>query len=66
MKRIPKHIYVDYSVQPARLWCKHCGEHRALQLPATIEDAIKQGEAFAESHKYCKNERKKEAKWKNG
>ena len=55
MKKIPKHIILDYHKQPPEYVCKNCGDRRQLHLPAEISDFIKQGEAFAESHRYCKN-----------
>jgi len=54
MKRIPKHIVLDYSKQPHSYVCKNCGARRQIHLPAAIDDFVKQGEAFSESHKYCK------------
>jgi hypothetical protein len=60
MKKIPKYIYLDYSKQPSKMVCKHCGESRELHLPALIDDALKQAQAFAESHKMCKPPNNKE------
>ena len=54
MKKIPKYIILDYSKQPSEFVCENCGERRQIHLPAVIDDVVKQGEAFAESHKYCK------------
>ena len=54
MKKIPKHIILDYNKQPPEFLCVNCGGRRQLHLPVPIDDFIKQGEAFAESHKYCK------------
>jgi hypothetical protein len=59
MKNPPKHIVLDYSKDLNELVCKNCGDRRPLYLPASINDVVKQGEAFAESHKYCKARRKK-------
>lgn len=55
--RIPKHIILDYSKQPNELKCIFCGKTRVVHLPAPIDDFVKQGEAFAESHKYCKEKK---------
>lgn len=54
MKKIPEHIFLDYSKQPPEYLCANCGGRRTLHIPASIADFIKQGEAFAESHRYCK------------
>jgi len=54
MKRYPKYIVLDYSKQPPEFVCEKCGEKRELHLPAAIDDVVKQGEAFAISHQYCK------------
>jgi len=54
MKPISKHIILDYSKQPSEYVCERCGARRQVNLPAAIDDFVKQGEAFAESHKYCK------------
>jgi hypothetical protein len=53
MKRISEHIILDYSKQPSEYVCEKCGARRQVHLPATVDDFVKQGEAFAESHKYC-------------
>jgi len=57
MKKIPKWIALKYDESPNQLWCRRCGEKREMHLPASIDDAIKQGEAFAESHKFCKEKK---------
>ena len=54
MKRIPKHIILDYNKQPSEFVCENCGARRTVFLPAATEDILKQGEAFSESHKFCK------------
>lgn len=54
MKKIPKHIMLDYSKTPCEHLCMNCGDRRPLHLPASIDDVIKQFEAFAESHRHCK------------
>jgi hypothetical protein len=57
MKKITKHIKLDYSKRPNEFFCENCGGRRELHLPALIDDVVKQGEAFAESHRYCKNQK---------
>jgi hypothetical protein len=52
--KIPPHIMLDYSVKPNEYVCEHCGKRRPVHLPAPIDDFLKQGEAFAISHKRCK------------
>ena len=63
-KKIPGWIVLNYNKQPAEFVCKRCEEssdserkgnaRRPVHLPAVIEDFGKQGEAFAESHRFCK------------
>ena len=55
-KKLPDWIHLKYDVQPPQVICSRCGETRTFHLPATIEDAILQSQAFADSHKYCKTE----------
>jgi hypothetical protein len=52
--KIPAWINVKCDVQPPLLKCERCGETRDIHIPAAMDDFIKQGEAFSESHKYCK------------
>uniref|UniRef100_A0A6M3IM62 Uncharacterized protein n=1 Tax=viral metagenome TaxID=1070528 RepID=A0A6M3IM62_9ZZZZ len=52
-KKIPDWIKLKYDVQPPVFECERCGVTRELHLPAAIDDALKQGQAFAESHKFC-------------
>lgn len=52
--KIPKWIILKYDVQPPEFTCLNCGEKRIAHLPASITDFVKQGEAFAYSHKFCK------------
>ena len=54
MKRIPKHIILDYSKQPSEYVCDNCGARRQVHLPAPVDDFVQQGKAFAVSHRYCK------------
>jgi hypothetical protein len=54
MKKIPEHIILDYSEKPPKFICVYCGATRELRLPAMIDDVVRQHEAFAGSHKYCK------------
>lgn len=63
--KIPKYIILDYSRTPHELLCENCGKRRELHLPASIADVAKQSEAFAESHKFCKQreEVQHEASW---
>lgn len=51
-------IIIDTSVNPAVFRCTRCGAKRPMHLPAAITDWIKQGEAFTESHKFCKEDLK--------
>jgi hypothetical protein len=53
---MPKYIHVllDYSKQPAMMVCHHCGAKKALQLPASLDDASKQAKVFVAIHKSCK------------
>jgi len=57
MKKIPEWIIVKYNVRPQIFYCSRCGGSRELHLPAPIDDFVKQAEAFAESHKYCKEKK---------
>ena len=54
MKRIPDWIFIDGKSYPPTLVCKRCGARRELHVPATIVDALRQGEAFAATHADCK------------
>ena len=54
MKKIPKWITLKYDVTPNVFVCERCHTVREVHLPAAIDDVVKQSEAFAESHKYCK------------
>ncbi|HEX9970642.1 MAG TPA: hypothetical protein VGD14_01090 [bacterium] len=64
MKRIPLWIKIKYFCKPPLFVCDRCGDTRELHLPDSIDGAVKQGEAFTETHKYCrentvkKNEKK--------
>lgn len=57
MKKIPEWIILKYDVTPNQYVCQRCGARREVYLPATIDDFVKQGEAFAESHKHCKDKK---------
>jgi len=54
MPKIPNWIFLEAKIQPPRFKCDRCGAGREVHLPAPIEDFKKQGQAFTESHKYCK------------
>nr|MBC8360908.1 hypothetical protein [Candidatus Desulfatibia profunda] len=54
MKKIPKWITLKYDITPNVFECERCGEKREVYLPAAIDDFVLQGQAFAETHKYCK------------
>jgi len=54
MKKIPEWILIKYDVKPPLFSCSRCGATRELHLPAAIDDFAKQSEAFAESHRNCK------------
>ena len=53
-KKIPDWIKLKYDVQPPVFMCERCGATRECHLPAAVDDVVKQGYAFADSHKYCK------------
>jgi hypothetical protein len=53
-KKIPNWVLLKYDIQPPVFMCERCGAKREAHLPAAIDDFVKQGKAFAESHKYCK------------
>jgi len=52
--KIPDWIIIKYDVQPPVLVCERCSETRELHLPAAVDDVVKQAQAFAEGHKFCK------------
>ena len=57
MAKIAKWIVIDYQQEPSRFRCERCGEDRAIHFPCAVDDFTKQGEAFSESHKFCKKEK---------
>ena len=56
MKKLPKWIDLRYDTHPPYFKCNRCGVERIACLPAAIDDFLKQGEAFAEGHKFCKED----------
>ena len=57
MKKIPSWIILKYDSDPNYYKCERCEAVREVHLPAPIDDVIKQAQAFAESHKYCKEKK---------
>jgi len=55
--KIPKWVVLKYDVQPPTFRCERCGSTRIAFLPAAVDDFVKQGAAFGESHKFCKETR---------
>jgi hypothetical protein len=54
--KIPKHIIMDYSKNPNEFLCERCGARRpAYADRVACADFVKQGEAFAASHRYCES-----------
>jgi len=60
-KRMPLWIKIKYFCKPPLFVCDRCGATRELHLPDSIDGAIKQGEAFTASHKYCREKNEKKA-----
>jgi len=58
LKKLPTWIVLKGNIPP-QFKCERCGDTRPVYLPAAIDDVLKQGQAFAESHKYCKKEQAK-------
>ena len=56
MKKIKIHnwVIIKYGEHPPVFECVRCGVKREVHLPAAVDDFIKQGQALAESHKFCK------------
>ena len=55
-KKLPDWIvlHLEPSPKPPTFKCNRCGATRSVHLPASTGDFIKQGEAFADSHKECR------------
>lgn len=54
-KKLLKWVNIRYDVTPPVLECVRCKGTREFHLPASIDDVVKQSEAFCESHKKCKD-----------
>jgi hypothetical protein len=52
--KIPDWIVIDTTKKEGDFLCKRCLEIRVPIIPCAIDDFVKQAEAFAETHKFCK------------
>lgn len=50
------HCVLDYSRQPHRLRCLHCGSEETITLPMPIRQLVVITESFAAEHKHCPKE----------
>jgi hypothetical protein len=55
--KIPNWVVLKYDVKPNVFECVRCGATREAHMPASIDGFMKQGEAFAEDHRFCKKEK---------
>lgn len=52
------HIVLDYSVEPNRHLCKHCGQTKDIEMPIEVKKLLKEMKEFIKLHKNCKKEEK--------
>jgi len=48
------HCVLDYSRQPNRFQCLHCGAEQPVGLPMAISQLVKQSDAWIAEHRRCR------------
>jgi hypothetical protein len=48
------HCVFDYSRQPNRFQCLHCGAEQLLQLPIPISRLVNQSDDWIAEHRRCR------------
>lgn len=47
------HLILDYSRQPHRMRCLHCGANEPITLPMPIRQVVVITDSFAKEHRRC-------------
>jgi hypothetical protein len=50
---VSDHCVLDYSRQPNRLRCLHCGAEQLVRLPMSISQLVKQSDTWIAEHRHC-------------